>query len=162
MSAVTYTLDPKLLVQGHKWVWTKGVWFPLMVTLPIFLAFGLFDRPNWEGRVTAFAVAAACLAMAWGAWIVWLPSYAKRRFNTLSSLRIPYTMTWRDSRMTWVSEDSRREYDPRQLRRWSEREDCVLLLTTDNMLWMIPKRAFSSPRDLDDLRSYLAGIRAPT
>ncbi|MFY9628195.1 MAG: YcxB family protein [Methylocystis sp.] len=161
MGAVTYTLNPNLLAKGHKWVWTKVFWLPLM-KLAMILAFGLFTISSWEHRGLVLAVSAAVFVIVWGVWIAMLPNHAQRRFNRLSSLQIPYTMTWREGELKWVSAESRHTYDLGELLRWSDREDCILLLTADNMLWMIPKSSFSTPLDLADLRAFLVGIRAPS
>jgi hypothetical protein len=99
----------------------------------------------------------ACLLVLYEAFLlIYVTIVSRLSFKRLEVLQIPYTLKWGGANFEWTSERTRHSYKLRDLKRWAERPDKFIIYTNDKMLWIIGKKFFEKPEDIDMLRNELS------
>ncbi len=161
---VTYALTGTDLASANRWVlmgWGAqlrlvAVWLVLGCVLAVYGAVRTGQPLRWMQMV--FFITLAALICYEVFLFVYVTFAARRSFLRMDVLRLRYTLKWSADNFEWTSDRTRHAYSLQDLKRWTEQKDKFLMHTNDNMLWVVGKRFFDTPQDIDSLRNELLKI----
>ena len=119
---------------------------------------GLFDpaaiRDN-IGLLIAILILPFALVFVWAKWVI--PTMARRNFRQQRAFQAEFTYGWNDERLTVSTEYGHFDIPWHHFVGWAENANIILLLETDRLYRVIPKRVLN-PDQQHSLRHHLAGI----
>lgn len=144
---------PKVIV-AYASLWLAGlIFFMSQISGP-----GLFDPAailDHIGLFIAILILPFALVFVWANWLI--PTMARRNFRQQRSFQAEFTYGWNEDRLTVSTEYGHFEMPWDHFVGWAENANIILLLETDRLYRVIPKRVLS-PDQQHSLRHHLAGI----
>ncbi len=98
----------------------------------------------------------------WFIFGVWTPRRCRKTFRQQKALQLPYSFEFNDENFIARAEYGETKLTWDYLRKWKEGKTIFTVYQSDRIMQMIPKRCFTSPEEMTQLRELLTRKIGPT
>ena len=93
---------------------------------------------------------------------VYVPWYARSAFKQQKTLHVQADLSWSENGFAISTEDANSLIPWNKYLKWAENDRTILLFLAPTLYHVIPKRALSSPGEIDDFRQILMSSELPS
>ena len=140
----------------------KTFFFFITIAILATVLVAAIGSPSWlilAGIVPAYLALAYLVVLS--IHYVYVPWYARRSFRQQKTLQVLANMSWSPEGFSIATEDGNASIPWGKYLRWAENDRIILLFLGPTLYHMIPKWAFSSQDDIDDLKQIIASSGLP-